>query len=47
MVKPAKGFMTDDGNFFETEPEAEFHEAETRTAMMGAQCLQDYEQALH
>jgi hypothetical protein len=29
MVKPAKGFMTDDGNFFETEPEAEFHEAET------------------
>jgi hypothetical protein len=30
MVKPAKGFMTDDGNFFETEPEAEFHEAETR-----------------
>jgi hypothetical protein len=32
MVKPAQGFMSEDNNFFETEAEAEFHEAET--AMM-------------
>lgn len=29
MVKPANGFMSDDGNFFEQEKDAEFHEAET------------------
>jgi hypothetical protein len=28
MPKPVKGFMTDKGNFFENEEEAEFHEAD-------------------
>jgi hypothetical protein len=34
MAKAISGFMTNDGNFFEHEPEAEFHEAETD--LMGA-----------
>lgn len=34
MVKPAQGFMSDDGNFFDTEAEAEHHEAETNLMMV-------------
>jgi|ERR1041385_280823 hypothetical protein len=33
MVKPTSGFLSDDGNFFKTEAEAEFHEAETALMM--------------